>query len=619
MSTRQLDSARPTHLATFGELLGEAAALLHLSDPNVGGLRYAPELARKGSVSNYFRGVATPKESDGVISSFAGAFLCSQLIPGLRECIEWATPETATTPPTGAGGMTATDVAVVLVKNRLHALEQRWNNVVHTLHGQPAAAGIAAAVLAEPYLRMFVPDLALQLAALVGLGVLPRPLEARIIACCRLDGPTVLQQILDECDGDKRADYSRVEVIKLFRQTAKRTSKGPPATSPKRTDRDTTIDRLLTEPDHVPEDETLRRLSEVLAPAFAGRTEAQLHLSLRRRYALLAVVKRANELLGADVHTVLAKPLAEFFRLFVDGPVGPSRDPYWRRRLAELALAGAAHPTGRRLMKWLAEETKGTYRYDLLAIADAREEIRLAQCTWNLAAFEPAVRRAMSTYGCDRAAAETAARHALRELQGENESPRGLGSGYVASETDIPAALATQHLKWALQAEQGLDFQEAARHYTAALTNDPRNPDLLCARARCRFVTDGYGAAVGDLRAALAAAPANSKLNLLLAEMMLHEGQTAGALDHLRRFAANHGSAWPQLPFLTGMAYWKLEQWENALAQFRRVLDLQDDHAEACTYAARCCRKLGLPRDAQRLESRATNLGADTRAADGTQ
>ena len=281
-------------------------------------------------------------------------------------------------------------------------------------------------------------------------------------------------------------------------------------------------------------------------------TEEQLVLFLRRRYAIVGVARLVERAAGDETLKLLAVGLEDFVNALLDGPLHPQPGYDWPRLFADLALQGLAVPTGGRCMTWLAAQTQGIYHHDLLALAQGREELRLAHCTQLLSGFEPYVQWVMSWKKCDGAQAEAETRQVFRRLQCHNRKDlmKALAAGGPGVGT-IRSSAGTHGL-FAMQAILEGDWQEAEAHFGAAAAADPENPMWLRWRASCRFVTGGFDAAVSDMTAALRLSPADEALNLLLAEMMLDNDDAAGAAEHLKRFRRDHASAWPHLPFLLG-------------------------------------------------------------------
>ena len=70
-------------------------------------------------------------------------------------------------------------------------------------------------------------------------------------------------------------------------------------------------------------------------------------------------------------------------------------------------------------------------------------------------------------------------------------------------------------------------------------------------------------------------------LQHVLGSLLQAEGQTEAALVHLRR-AEELAPAFPQLHLRLGSAYLAGRQWKKAEGAFRKVLEMDADHAEAC-------------------------------------
>jgi tetratricopeptide (TPR) repeat protein len=417
-----------------------------------------------------------------------------------------------------------------------------------------------------------------------------------------MEGRTVFNEILDFCDPAKLRGLRRGEPpTALDRQTLiglSRDDHDPESgVRPEhRLPSEKAIDRLLKEPEYVPEDETIRRLAGRLQPAFRG--DEDLLLLLRRRYAIVAAARQVKKLVGAEPLGHLAAALGDLVKVLLDPRLDPPNGPARDRRLAILVLLGAASPDGRNCMRSLGSRTGGLVNPDLLALAAGQEGRRIAECTWIVSQWSPGPGQREEDF-----------HEWLRVMlwQGREELKASVASAPWPDETSREVTLHGLLYIVAVREEQ---WGEAEGHLAAGLAADPGNLTLTHWRLRLRLSRRDYDGAGEDAKAIRALDPQNPAVHVSLAETLVREGATRTALECLDCVRGPDKIAAVYMAHLRGLAHWQLQDFRRALDAFKNVLECQKDHPEAHAYAADCYYRLGEPRKGAEHESKAQNLGA---------
>ena len=130
-------------------------------------------------------------------------------------------------------------------------------------------------------------------------------------------------------------------------------------------------------------------------------------------------------------------------------------------------------------------------------------------------------------------------------------------------------------------------FADAARYFAAARRADPRNPVLAAALGQALMSAGDPARAVGPLRDALSAEPTNDAARLTLAQCYQRLNQDAKVLDLLKLPPANSSPS-PLWLFTLAFSEFRMEQYQNAEAIFRRLVEYKPMEAAANFFVANC-------------------------------
>ena len=122
---------------------------------------------------------------------------------------------------------------------------------------------------------------------------------------------------------------------------------------------------------------------------------------------------------------------------------------------------------------------------------------------------------------------------------------------------------------------------EAAKVFEGLLRGHPDDRQYAFPLAQAFFKAGNLPQARAVLERSLNLNENSPAVELLLGSLLQAEGNTDAALVHLHK-AESLAAAWPQLHLGLGSAYLAGRQFKQAECAFRKVLELDSDHAEAC-------------------------------------
>lgn len=271
-------SGQEQRFVPFGEHLGELVRILNLADKFVSGSA-AEHLSEPGTVYNYFHGkrVSAQKEKE-ILRSLANALVCSNLIPGLKDCLPVKTVQIVDRMNLVITNQSP-DEALAKGLNRLarewHKMEEQARYLPADFPGvEPDPEPVQSMPIVNA--ANLLMEIAYRYAALICLGYLEQPGDEFPSWLLKKESQTPLRVLAD------KAGMRRQDILQA-------------------TGRDegcnNAIDRMFYgSPQHIPLDGTLVEVSDAISQRLTKRgikvLREDILMAFRRYYACRAVVQR---------------------------------------------------------------------------------------------------------------------------------------------------------------------------------------------------------------------------------------------------------------------------------------------------------------------------------------
>ena len=564
-----LHSTNTTWAPTFGKILGDLVSLLHLDEEEVGGAD-ADSLTRSDeSARKYYKGNAIPWKENLVLNAFAAAMLHSRAAEPLNA---WAETITRLAPAYGVPIPTQRD-AVNAVMENLRALYETYPCELALL----VTAGGENHLTRYALLRMIVPDLAVRVGAMAGMGWLPQP-DTWTLDWAKKDGLSPLARELAKLNigiEDLVEGLSKEKACDSLSRTA-------------------IHDRQTRKPCDY---RVLALIAGELAK-HAKAAPATTERRLRFEYMLWVMGGMLAEAFGWDAVTDLAFVLREIAQVMANtsSPFNPqwSSDASRRWSICMTVLEGTTWQPTRDAFRKMASDIPA-WRDDYLAIADGRTVDRLGAWQKWFASLP------QSVDGNVAAAVEDVVRwmNLLSAPESMDQQP--------VSATEPPGL---RCLVRASAHEAKSEFAAAAGSYEEAIRSDPDNPGLWTQMALNLSAAGQQDKALGAMERARQLAPESGSIQCEHAGMLIDAGHPREALAVLGCVRDEVLRDSYRFHFQRGRALYQLGQYKDALTDFMRTIERRSSLGEAAAYAAVCAGHFPDTKKTKSLAAQARNLGA---------
>ncbi|MCZ6688760.1 MAG: tetratricopeptide repeat protein [Planctomycetota bacterium] len=608
-------------LPTFGEILGILVSILNLNDRAVGGPA-ARHLRKEGTVGKFFRGKPAPIKEPRILESFVKALIHSEIIPGFRDCLSVRRLMEAFGPlglHVHLGKLPRRPDAEALLLRQLELFRNRWDRMAWDLRSQSAGA-VPRSIIAEPYLRLLVVDLALRYAALARLGHLRLPDPSGPPGWSQEREPTTpLTELLDRCDptrvipgAEKTRRMTRASLL-AYVQNLLDDEEGREEDFGQHSGARKTLDRLLQGSHRIPRESTVRRIGEILAPGIDGVTVEDITRQLRRYYALRSVAVGLAGAIAWDTVDGLARALVIYTRRLHDF-YGQTRLPRQQIDAAHrlTVLLGSTFRANRFALNALQKTEKIRYwQLDIQALRDCREVERLYKCVYILSGFRSYCEAIQQKSGIPRQQAEEETRIVFRGLQ-------GIPDDFLQEITKLSGQMSpgikgsvVVHVHRAMKAELEDDWAIARVEWGCAAELSPEVAEYQFMLARSCFMLHDLAKAMAACRRAVERQPQNESTQIFIAVIHLDAGRPEEAIAHLEKLRQQRGmlSFYHALTF--GQAYRKTTDYAASLRYFEKASEMKEDCAEAYAFAGDSAVRVGDMKKASVYEKKARHYGAD--------
>jgi tetratricopeptide (TPR) repeat protein len=279
------------------------------------------------------------------------------------------------------------------------------------------------------------------------------------------------------------------------------------------------------------------------------------------------------------------------------------------------------HPTEPRVHFWLAKALLAANEQSA-AEREFREAIRLDNA--NLEAYTTLASMLFAMQRPD--AAEAVLEEARTHVSDQSSIHRALGEGRAAR-GDLSGALGEfeaavrarpddvrSHFLYAQTLRRLGRYDEASRQLDEVARIDEQYPGLLVERGQLAEARGDAQAALTTFRAALGHDPGNPQIIVRVIAALNANGQYAEAESQARQLLAEHGSI-AEAHFVRGRALLGLGNFEQAVQEFNRAIELDATRADFRAYAAEA--NLGLAQYGAALEQANRAIALDPNYARG--
>ena len=153
------------------------------------------------------------------------------------------------------------------------------------------------------------------------------------------------------------------------------------------------------------------------------------------------------------------------------------------------------------------------------------------------------------------------------------------------------------------------DLVLAKSAWSRAMELDPQSTDAMLGLAIIAFEAGEYQRTMDLCEQCMFVNPGNPRIPLLLAESYLQDGKSEKAILILSQHIASEPTSVQALELL-GTAYLNMRDYENALAQFKRVLAFSPNSRDAFYGLAQASTKLGRSEEANKYMARFSEIAA---------
>lgn len=153
------------------------------------------------------------------------------------------------------------------------------------------------------------------------------------------------------------------------------------------------------------------------------------------------------------------------------------------------------------------------------------------------------------------------------------------------------------------------DMVVAKATWSRALELDPQSTDAMLGLAIIALEAGEYQRTMELCEQCMFTNPGNPRIPLLLAESYLQDGQAGKSILVLSQHIASEPTSVQALELL-GTAYLNMREYENAIAQFNRVLAFSPDSKDSYYGLAQANSKLGRPEEAKKYMARFSEIAA---------
>ena len=190
-------------------------------------------------------------------------------------------------------------------------------------------------------------------------------------------------------------------------------------------------------------------------------------------------------------------------------------------------------------------------------------------------------------------------------LLGRGEFSEAEGYLLRCLEKDRDSVEAYYNLGYAYQAKS--EFDKALSFYKEVVTREPKNANAYAMMGACAQYLGREDDALVFLGEALRLKPDSMEAATQLAALYIDKKEYPHAEDVLRLSLVSHSEE-VTLYFSLGLVLKEQGKFESALAQFNKVVQLDENNAEGFYHLADCCMALGLLKQAEPFFAKAYKL-----------
>jgi len=154
------------------------------------------------------------------------------------------------------------------------------------------------------------------------------------------------------------------------------------------------------------------------------------------------------------------------------------------------------------------------------------------------------------------------------------------------------------------------EFEKALTYYKEVVTRNEEDGIAYYYMGQCAKAVGRIDDAVAFLDEAIRLQPNNLEVGVALATLYVERGDYQKAEDALRVILVSHADVVP-VHFSLGLILREQGKKESALAQFSRVVQLDENHVQGFYNLAECCMDLGLLDQAEPFYAKACKLDPD--------
>jgi len=154
------------------------------------------------------------------------------------------------------------------------------------------------------------------------------------------------------------------------------------------------------------------------------------------------------------------------------------------------------------------------------------------------------------------------------------------------------------------------EFDKALTYYKEVVLNNPNDGVTYYYMGECARAVGRFDDAIAFLDEAIRLQPNNLEVGVTLATLYIEKKDFQKAEDVLRVTLVSHTDVVP-IHFSLGLILKEQGKTESALAQFNRVVQLDENHVQGFYELAECCMELGFLNQAEPFYAKASKLNPD--------